>query len=220
MEYYSRVSTLPDHFVILDNGAYEDSNIDPIAILSVANAIVPDEVVLPDVLGDLYWTLYLTSQALGEWPRELNPSIHFMGVPQGKDLKEWRGCCRTMIEMGVHTIGVAIRYEAWPGGRSTLIDMIRGFSTDIDIHLLGWDGDLIKLSHYAQRGDIRGIDTAKPIYYAAAGQNLIRVNGSRPTRPKDYFDLTEANIEPFLTGYNVGILERAAEGRFSDSDEI
>lgn len=188
-------------FVILDNSAHELGVGGMLMDMKRASDLVhPDEVVLPDRLFFSDDTIKYSSESIDEF-RRLAPRV--MGVPQGTTPSEWERCCRELIEMGVNTIGISKDYEGWEGGLPKLVATVRhlawcSWQPQVDaIHMLGWGRQLWQLNHLRAIQDsdptlpIRGVDSAKPLVFAAHGVDLSRNNVTYPGRLENFFDLSE-----------------------------
>jgi len=213
MVYYKERSASLADYVILDNGAYEHGRSIPFrTILKVAREIDPHEIVLPDVFLDKQATIYAANEGhkfLNEEAWAAGTSI--MVAPQGQTTSEWVACLESLAST-IHpdTIGIPVVYESKMGRGVLIKNVIELFSTDHyqpHIHLLGWDGDLYKLSCYARDFPlwIRGIDSAKPFYYTVPLNE-----GTKQSRPRDYFD--QLNFDRLRIGLNLDLFYSAAEG--------
>jgi len=153
------------HFIILDNGAAEmQHSIDFDSVLEVADVLNPDEIVMPDELGNY-------TETIDQFSR-YRPSVPWrkrMGVPQGENWAQWEQCLIEMLDAGVHSIGVAKRYEGFDGGRARALQMLKpDVVTHVPVHLLGCykkpfeEVRNIADLHYW----VRGVDTAAPLAHA------------------------------------------------------
>lgn len=198
-------------FVILDNSAHELGVGGMLMDMQRAAELVhPEEVVLPDRLFFAEDTVKYSSEAI-EGFRKLSPRV--MGVPQGTTEKEWDWCCTELIGMGVDTIGISKDYEGWEGGLPQRVEVVRNIARRSwhprvsAIHMLGWGRQLWQLNHLQEiEGDhtlpIRGVDSAKPLVFAAAGVDLKNNNVKYPGRLENFFDLTDIPEELSLSNIN------------------
>lgn len=175
------------HYIFLDNSAHElgtGMSIDK--LLLAAERVGASEMILPDRLFFGDDTLELSTEAQREI-RKQNRQISLMGVPQGRTIDEWAGTLHGLLGLGVNCIGISKDYEVWPGGLSGLVDIVRLWSRDVDIHLLGWGRDSQQLYYISRNPSrrIRGVDSTKPFVYALNGISLPSPIGSPsdPTRP-------------------------------------
>lgn len=177
-EEYARFyrSLPPEHFVILDNSAHERGRGDPTPDLIEAwSRVMADEIVLPDRLffgGD---TVQRSRQALDVLQGRLPAGCRYMVVPQGRRLEEWEVCLDQLLDLNPDTVGISKDYEVWDGGLPGLVELVQSRLETLDrevlIHLLGWGRKPLQVRQIARTlpKGIRGIDTAKPIIYAAHG---------------------------------------------------
>jgi hypothetical protein len=220
--YYKERTANLDDYVILDNGAYELGRSVPFQhVVEVAKEIGPDEIVLPDVFLDKKETILAACEghkifmAEPEWAAYIN----LMVAPQGKNLTEWLQCLDALINaMKPDVIGIPVVYEKMMGRGVLIKNVIRLLGGDShyqpEIHLLGWDGDLYKLSCYARDFPlwIRGIDSAKPFYYSISPSPTSLNQGTPRKRPNNYFGLLESDLDVEVLQSNLDLIYSAAEG--------
>lgn len=220
MRYYERRAVDMDDYVILDNGAYElGASFDFAHVIEIAKRIRPEEIVLPDVFLDGPNTLKEASKgyALLQKVHELRYS-NLMVAPQGKTTEEWMTCLDGLVQViQPDVIGIPVVYERMMGRGVLINEVVKYFGHghyQPDIHLLGWDGDLYKLKCYAKDyWFIRGIDSAKPFYYAMGDLPCLVSSGRRPQRPQDYFDIPRELFLTTVLQKNLDLVYAAAEGR-------
>lgn len=180
------------HFIILDNGAAEmGKSLDFGQVLDVAADLQPDEIVMPDVLGDYGDTLRQTAIGCTAVPENKR-----LMVPQGEDWIEWGKCLTEMIRLGCATIGIAKRYEALAGGRLRALEKFCRADVHVNVHLLGCYQDPIEemqrvMGVYPW---VRGIDTAAPFAHAQHRLNMSGLVGHIPYEWGAYFDKQQADI--------------------------
>jgi hypothetical protein len=222
MEYYQQRTSMGE-YVILDNGAYELGSSVPFEhVLEVAEQIKPNEIVLPDVFLDSAATIKATEaawEALHSFSQDEYTYTNLMAVPQGKNSDEWIACLKILVKMVTpDAIGIPIVYERMMGRGVLLLKTIEFLhnhpTCHPDIHLLGWDGDLYKLNAYARQFPlwIRGIDSAKPFYYADVLDPKTIISGEQLKRPEDYFELSPEDLDPQVIKYNINSMDTAARG--------
>jgi hypothetical protein len=213
LDFY-RKQHLRGAYLILDNGAHENTSGEPMQeILAKAVKVRASEVVLPDTLADYHATVKGAEQALiyllgpgqdvwaGKYPA-------LMLVPQGATRDDWERCFQDLVALYVKaqvarpdlfarslTIGVSKDYDQWKGGHVALLEFLARFHEwmRFDIHLLGWARDLVTLGTLADTFPwIRSTDSARPFVYAASGIRLGRPGHAPlyPGRAPDYFDMT------------------------------
>jgi len=145
-DFYSYLSSLGSHWIILDTNAYEQrgevTSMDD--LLAAALAIRPSEIVLPDKYdSSAKECVELAHQALRTFERvDLSFEPSFMAVPHGENTEEFLACVNTLCHLeGVTTIGL-------PKSMSLSLGLPRDIAiTDIDsffpnlrhinIHFLG-----------------------------------------------------------------------------------
>ena len=111
-------------YIIMDNGAAERKMPRLSELIQLANYIMPQEVVLPDVLHDSEATLNTSIVGADEFAK--HGSYKYMVVPQGRSWPEWSNCLDGLVtNVPVHCIGLAKHLESLPGGRGCAIRMIR-----------------------------------------------------------------------------------------------
>lgn len=188
------------HTVMLDNSAYEFGKADDTEVLVKAIELSsPTEVVLPDVKFMGVET-YEGSRKFVEVIRKRFPrrEFGFFLCPQGRTLMEFLECLVDLVELAQSegephaTIGIPRHYEGWLGGLPRLAALVQSLFVDHPIHMLGlgrdWD-DLEMLG----RLNLRGVDSAKPFFYAAAKKYLHVEKYQTIRRPANYFDMTEVS---------------------------
>jgi len=187
------------HFIMVDNGAAEQIKLawlgdEPLPIggeatredfqdvVTFANSIGADEIVLPDRKMDAEWTIVNTLKYSGL----VEPRRRAV-VPQGNDFDEWKECLKTLkARKDLYTICITKDYDALVpnGGRLRCLEFIQqcGWHLWHPIHLLGLHGnrsdptrsmrkevaDIVKLFPW-----VRGVDTSAPFAYA---QHHLRID--------------------------------------------
>lgn len=222
-------------YIILDNSAHEVGKGNKMEdLLTQAQAVLADEVVVPDVLFDARGTVEGARSSL-RWLRghegqvayqdALSPRL--MYVPQGDNRSEYAWCLREMIaahenateylELKPPVVGISKDYYYWPHGG--IVGLIRDLMQDlrkynkIDIHCLGWPTDLWALAPVNRYFPwVRSTDSAKPFVYAK-NEILLEPGGSVPDYPRrdpNYFTeaLTETQLE--IARKNCSVFEASA----------
>ncbi len=123
-------------------------------------------------------------------------------------------------------IGLSKDYETWEGGLYSIIEdrlMMILMAEDLTLHLLGWGRDLWALDRigrdWGHVPNFRGVDSAKPFVYAAAGITLNPLNPAvpkYPTRPENYFDLDFNQKTRDIADHNVLVFQALAAGEGRD----
>lgn len=205
-------------YIILDNSAHEFGSATHWEdLIELGEELNVSEIVLPDRLFFGEDTYNMSKKAF-KLLRSRSSRIRTMGAPQGRTPQEFLRCLFKLLDLGVDTIGISKDFEVWPGGLRALVEDVCRESNDVDIHLLGWGRDLRQLFLLGScpwlRSRIRGVDSAKPIVFAAQG---IRLPSSPwetlpayPTRPDDFFSL--ASIPEHLLLHNISVFQAWAKG--------
>jgi hypothetical protein len=185
------------HFIILDNGAAEmGKSMDFGEVLDVAADLQPDEIVMPDVLGDYGDTLRQTATACAAVPENKR-----LMVPQGENWIEWGKCLTEMLHLGCVTIGIAKRYEGLAGGRIRALEKFIHTEAQVNVHMLGCYQDPIReIQHIVGIYPwVRGIDTAAPFAHAQVPMNMNGLVGHVPYEWGKPFNQKQADINVTYT---------------------
>ncbi len=228
--HYIGQSEQPGKFMILDNGAHENTRgMNSRALLLRAAELGVDEVVAPDVLFRSRETVERTQTALGRWvstDRELFTTLDLtvMLVPQGEDPWAWRTCLQSLVwsyerladkypgVLREPTIGISKDYIMWPGGIPKLLEQAV-IPLGHPVHLLGWSNDLWTLGEVSHRWpQLRSTDSARPFTYALRGIALDPSKDVPPyeRRPADYFDAVLTDEQIALAWHNVKVFRELA----------
>lgn len=196
-----------DKYKILDNGAYENSQPEPIKVLvDKAEMIGANEIVLPDVFKDMDHTMTYTLDALCYLQHEnLMGKYKLMAVPQGKNPTEYIKCLRffcNMPEIDVIGLSFIVIKDAFKG--STGIDEVmanRILVTNIidfwekrpkkEFHLLGM-GNCMELNIQKRYDWIRGADSSTCFVHGMNDIVFTDEKGlarARIEKPASYFDI-------------------------------
>lgn len=221
--YYRNAALDPSRFVLLDNGAAEDSQLSNAELLQCVQTISPNEMVLPDTLCDKDDTLKKLHEALAFFVEKHNVPCKFMAVPQGKNLAEWTECAKQMLQVSeVNSIGVSKFLPMQTGAELirnsacfALQELIEKYERyDVEVHLLGCSERPCVIDSIRKRYPfVRGCDSA---YGYLAAQADSRVYGATK-RPEGTID--------FLNGQTYNGLQQALEdfeiacGAFNNSPE-
>lgn len=190
-------------YVMMDNGAAEDSQLTNEDLVKAYNIIHPSEMVLPDTLLDGFDTVRKTVAFLHEYADRLD--CNFMAVPQGRTFDVWRSCAATLAQLPrVSSIGISkflnialkSRYV-----RMDAADHIAGLiavgraNKGLDVHLLGCDeGPDIVSKICAKHEFVRGCDSAFVYIATQAGVAIDRAMD----RPEGTIDFING---AYLDGY-------------------
>lgn len=180
--FYKRRSDM-GKLVIIDNGTYERSlPLSPDKLIEAAKAIRAKEIIAPDVLRNPALTLELTRSFLSLLSDSERKWFHVMGVPQGRNRRDWIRQYLKIIQLDIDIIGI----PKWLKRRDVVLKQLlrsHHFDRAKDHHLLGIN-DISEL-HRMPRRIIRSMDTKLPILL---GMKLLSIKAKRPSEA-GYFDL-------------------------------
>ena len=197
-------------FLILDNGAAEGENPTPAQLLEVYPRVNPDEIVLPDVVGDRAETVRQSTAALDIFKNEGLP-YQIMAVPQGKCFGEWLSCMQYFVKLpGVTTLGISkfvskLFKDELGEGVNVRLECLQAIIDYCDrmeipmpqIHLLGCWEDMLELQEIEKAfpGVVRGTDSA--IAYVYSRNNMVYTPGlARPDNDEiDFINGPSVNKE-------------------------
>lgn len=157
--------------LILDNGAYEFGEAMPDdEYWMFIGQMKPKIVVVPDVWQDGDKTISRAENFLDEMEaKQLEGEFELMGVPQGKDLRDWIRCYEMLCPL-VDVIGLPMAQWGDHTGKvryflATKVDRLK----QPRIHLLGlWN--TLELQWYYDAPRVQSIDTSMP--FKRASHNL------------------------------------------------
>lgn len=214
-------------FLILDNGVGDEGEVlTNEELFALTLEIEPNEVIPLDVLYDSCKTIENFNQFV-EWLKEAREYNHLLqtnllGVPQGKDWKDWLFCYRYMLSS---------RYTSCIGLSKKAIPYIMGID-DIkqsrwkvytylsmknlikkDLHFLG-QGDVTEFTRYRGRRHMRSTDSCYPILAAINGIDLSDTEHfKRIPTPSDYFDLKIDDSCNELIDKNIAFLKQCCKSK-------
>lgn len=137
-------------YKILDNGCYElDASGQLQDVFSMADRIKADEIILPDVMGDMEGTIDATLDALDFIYQQGYENEHYyMGVCQGRDWDDYLACAQFLAGFKtIDVIGIPKKFCRAAVGNVKIAALMRSefafqlahedFMQDKKIHLLG-----------------------------------------------------------------------------------
>lgn len=209
-------------YIILDHGLFEEdlSLPDPTTIALVAAALDPNEVVLPDVLGDPEGTLEAAIRVLKVVP--LNVQVMF--VPQARTMDDWKKCLDDFLRLayplvnsnrrpviGLCSLRRATGLRAQVGTRILMMKYLH--TRRLGMHLLG----LCSVKHFFEEElptaipfGVRGVDTCAAFALGARGLRLNKESPRLFLGPLErYNSLPRGKVR--LISENIQILERSLE---------
>lgn len=197
-------------FIILDNGTHEGKLLDTAELIKRAQLVGAHEIILPDKLTDMEFTLTHGAEAISTMGYEARSSLRLMAVPQGRDLKEWKECVDAMKNWPVETIGIpkVLVTTDGPFGRWDAVTYVLKNFPEYNIHLLGCWHEAEEVQMLRHRfSAIRGVDSALPFFYAKKGLEL--GDGRKPQLIMSSGDTVEDEV---LLSKNVNTWRRIAGG--------
>ncbi len=196
-------------FIILDNGAAEGLEYGAKHLLTLAEQVGADEVVIPDTMKDGNDTLAKAQY----FARYAKPEHQYMFVLQGNTVEEVMFCLKALDNGNmfsyVTTIGIPRHfYDIGPRFRVQLTEYMieEHFNDKFYIHFLGgspWKREVVMLAELADGlPNFRGIDTSMPIYMGLEGHSI--ATQAWMPRPENFFTRSDdngmitANIDTYL----------------------
>jgi hypothetical protein len=196
-------------YLIMDNGAAEGNLLSPGELRSMSLGLMVNEIVVPDVLGDMYATLTMAKQF---FQFGVDSRFKYMGVVQGQSFDECCACVEafhadqgniTVLGIPRHLIMTCHRQNI----RSELALYIKRTHPQYQVHLLGTSPAYIKeLKDYQEQfhvAGVRGVDTSAPFNYAYHAKSML--NGEHAGRPTNYFDIGLPTTQAL--DYNIQLLK-------------
>lgn len=195
--FYKTMSAL-GRYVLMDNGAAEDSQLSVDQLFECWKWCHPTEMVLPDTLLNSDETFTKSAEAL-KYFKSKGVTANFMAVPQGKTLDEWVYCAEKLMTLNPTCIGVSkfltiatsdvdVRYKAV----KELSNLVKKTGQEIEVHLLGCDAGPSEVKQIHDDFEfVRGCDTALAYIYTKAGVPLT----ARSLRPVAEMDFLKGNDE-------------------------
>lgn len=185
-KFYRRMSD-EGKYVLMDNGAAENSQLDFNSLISMYKLINPTEIVLPDVLCNKDETIERTCDFYSQFKDQIS-DYKLMVVPQGNSFEEWCMCAYELLQrVPVTTIGVSKFLEMATEDRTIrtrACEFLRPY--DVEIHLLGCsEGPIAVREARRANNKVRGCDSAFTYICAKAD---VRSIGSQSTRPEGEID--------------------------------
>lgn len=202
-------------YVILDNGAAEGYHCTDKELVSLALEYRPDEIVIPDVIGDGPATFTRVQQFLKSTNNWKTVGVRKGVVAAGKDKHEAFSTVLALLHKFDEHIDVIYipRSLVRPDdkdARIRLATMIRHV-TEKEIHFLGASPYWIKeMQQVASLGIVRGMDTSAPFNYAF--YDCWVGNGRMLARPNNYFNLSGSCFTEDRVVVNINTMKEWANG--------
>jgi hypothetical protein len=208
-------------YIILDNGACEGQMLAVDTLANVAGMLRPQELVLPDVLGDMEQTIELVKS----WPRHALPShIRLMAVLQGQTWEEFSKCLLAYAEIPyIYSLGIPRHMSSTlddPMARVNTANFIfRTYGRRWPLHALGANTAYPTEASFLHHAKFRSIDTSLPYTFAFANRMVDHfvpeLQAEKIDRPENYFSLTPVKAVHERALRNVGAFMALAYGEYA-----
>jgi hypothetical protein len=190
-----------DQFVIMDNGAAEGVYISDEELISLVSKYAPDEIVLPDSMGNMLETVNRSKRFIGSVIRWIDkfpvtPSLSFGIVLQGGNLDEIERQIDLMMEdhePWIDTLylprSMNVRWTSRVARITVAEYLEHKLRGKLKIHFLGGSSLFVdELRQVAKNCPfVRGMDTSLPFNYAFAGRYILET-GIPIDRPAYFWD--------------------------------
>ncbi len=152
----------PNRYIIMDNSVIELGHpVDVDTMKAACNAIPPDVIALPDLIGWPSETIRMSTEGAEVWSKLNRP---YMVVPQGQTFSELVECAEELAEIpNVKAWGIPRHATGKIGSRAPLIEACFKLRPGFDIHLLGFSDNLQDDLNCCKSLVVKGIDSAVPI---------------------------------------------------------
>jgi hypothetical protein len=216
--------SLAGSYVIMDNGMFEDGMMSNENLIELIAKWQPDELILPDIEGNMEATLTRTAAFLNildsvRLPVRPTPQI-VIQIAEQKEVPEFIDRALQLQSEyygmpGAFTFGIPRRLveKFGPFIRKNIVDFLFQLAPDNEIHLLGYPRNADNPDSFNElktlAPNVRSIDTSAPFVWAVANATM-----SNPTpfdRLDDYFGTI--GLDEGLVKANIETLDRWASGR-------
>ena len=202
-EYVKEALKHPNTYKILDNSLIElGESLTMERLVSAAEIIKADEIILPDVFRDGPATIESTKKAI-EWlkMRNLIGKYKLMVVCHGNNEEEWANCFNQLNQMEeVDVIGVPKVTATWlkDNNRKNLSHVF--LNTTKQIHLLGSWYNLAELLRLGKNvwDRVRSADTCLPSLYVIQNKHIWEDRAGTIDLEKDYPELTKEKYDKVM----------------------
>jgi len=219
IEYFRGAQVHAGCYVIMDNGLMERGEPLPMeTLIDLTKTGCCNEVVLPDKFQDGFETVRLVDEALRKLDSNSPGPVNWMGVVQGKDLKEAITCYLYMLRHPkVDIIGIPKVMEANYGRFQFLCHCFGVAQSYKPIHLLGIWTTPTELLQYKDFKIVRSCDSNFPAATALERRRVSKVNPTEKSKitPQQFEQIsleTFKTVEDFYED-NLFVLEELAEGK-------
>jgi hypothetical protein len=214
---------LANSYVIMDNGMFENDQMSFENLIELIEKWRPDEVIFPDVEGDMKATLDKSDAFLNvfesiRFPNRPTPQI-VVQVAEQKEIPQFIDSALQledeMYGVPTFTFGIPRRLveKFGPFVRKNIVDFLQEMAPHNEIHLLGYPRNADNPDTFNEvktlAAHVRSIDTSAPYVWANANATM-----SNPTpfdRLNDYFGTI--GLDDDLVKANIATLDRWASGR-------
>ncbi len=181
------------HYVLMDNGAAEGSQLSLEELAQCYEWVRPTEMVLRDSLCNRAETFEKTKEMI-EYFKEKGIKCKFMAVPQGQCINEWCDSAEELIQLPeVNTLGISKFLTIQTGeywARYTAVDYVaylrKEYGRLVEVHLLGCDSGVQEVDRIRKEYSfVRGCDTALAEIFTKAGKQL-EYRSERPAAEIDF----------------------------------
>lgn len=217
--FYNNLCRDPEQYVILDNGAAEGEMVNTPTLLEVVRDYKPDELVLPDVIGDSVGTVAAIHKFM-EATQKDRPNCKLGFVAAGKDKDEALKTVLSVLESFSDELDVIyiprslVTKDAKHARLELASDIVQ--ITDKPIHFLGTNPLWIEEVKYAGVSEmVRGVDTSAPFNYAAHGAWIFEEN-MHVKRPDGYFNYESHMFDKGILGLNITRILEWTYGTYDD----
>src|SRR5215831_7772239 len=189
---------------ILDNGAAEGELVAPDELIRLATDIRANEIVVPDELGDSFVTIMRARQF--KEIADLHPEFRYMGVVQGRNDKERRGCLTIMQHLGYMNVYALPRVMTLHDTHARIAFAASCYADNVrpSFHCLGSGHWCEEIKALANLPMIRSADTAMPIKMGLRSQELVHDAWyDADAHTKDYFTRTPYTHERRIIDSNI-----------------
>lgn len=213
-------------FALLDNGANEGQPLTGEALAYIDKIFEPDELVLPDVLGNADETYKTSTEYLRVFGRA---GASYMGVVQGTNRSELQSLIAryakvsSITTLGLPRLLLDRTYHAIRLDMATWVDT--NFPNRFQVHFLGASSTWLKEPYFASKygTPARSIDTSLPFNYGLAGVRIEDYQGvtdKKIDRPEGYFERMHSLNARTTVLYNMEIYKEWCNGTKAPSSQL
>lgn len=201
-------------FIILDNGAAEGELVSDEKLVALTRAFDPDEVVIPDIMGDALGTIGRATKFVKAYGSEIQADLMF--VAQGRSLIEVTRMIEVLVTLDhVTTVGIPRHLLATTGHKDVRIMLAmwihKHYGKTLNIHFLGaapsWPFEVLYANDLKF---VRGMDTSMPFNYALNNAYLVEGDKKHIKRPLDYFNQQFTHEQEILARRNAVLMRQWA----------